>query len=496
MEADLQKSIIELNGICKSFHGVEVLQNISISIKRGEVHILCGENGAGKSTLMKILAGLYRMDRGTILIDGKKAEITSSNEARKQGIAMVPQELDLCPTISVCENIFLAREYGKFFVNRQKMRSEAKKYMDLLGLKTDPNRILGELPIAEQQMVIIAKALSQQARILVMDEPCSSLTEEESERLFGLLITLKSKGVGIIYIDHRIDNFMKIGDRISILRDGKLVGTLDISEATKEAIIQMMVGRKITEQFPKYSVPAKEVKLRVRNISNSKIRDISFDVYKGEVFGLAGLVGSGRSEIIRAIFGVDRTEAKSEILLNGERLKLMNPRVAIRKGIAYVPEDRKLQSLVMHKTLYFNISLVNLESISKGIFLSDKAVERMSQEQISELQIKVIDKRAPIAEMSGGNQQKIALGRWLMAQKLEVFLLDEPTRGVDVGVKQEIYRIINDLAGRGISIILVTSELPELIGLCDRIAVVNDSRIKTILDRREFSQHRIMDLCV
>lgn len=489
-------SFVQLEKVCKSFYGVEVLKDISIYFKRGEVHILCGENGAGKSTLMKILAGLYKIDTGMILINGKKADINTTDDAKKYGIAMVPQELELCPNISVCENIFLNREYGKFFVDKRKMHSETKKYMDILGFEVDPDKLVGEMPIAEKQRVQIAKALAQNAKILIMDEPCSSLTEGESEKLFKVILNLKSKGVGIIYIDHRIDNFKKIGDRISVLRDSKLVGTLDMSDATKEIIVQMMVGRNITEQFPKFNIPTKEIKLQIRNLSNSKIKDISFDVYRGEVFGLAGLTGSGRSEIVRAIFGVDKVEPKGEILLNGERLRKTDLRFAIEKGIGYVPENRKLQSLIMHKMPYFNLSLVCLDEINKGLFIDEKAVEKISEEQISGSQIKIINKSAPVEEMSGGNQQKIALGKWLMMQNLQVFLLDEPTRGVDVGVKQEIYKIINELAKNGLSIILITSELPELIGLSDRIAVVNNGRINNILERAEFLKERIMNLCV
>ena len=487
---------VKLDKIGKSFYGVDVLKDISVGFRKGEIHVLCGENGAGKSTLMKILSGLYIKDTGKILIDGKEAVINTSEDGRKYGIAMVPQELELCPTISVCENIFLAREFGKFFINKRKMRNQSRIYMDMLGLKVSPDQIVGELSIGKMQMVLIAKALAQNAKVLIMDEPCSSLTEDESDKLFKLLLSLKLQGIGTIYIDHRIDNFEKIGDRVSVLRDGKLVGTLDMRDATKETIVHMMVGRTITEQFPKYSQPARDVKLKVRHLSNQKIKDICFDVYTGEIFGLAGLVGSGRSEVVRAIFGVDKIEARGTISLNGKLLKKISPRLAIKKGIGYVPEDRKLQSLIMHKSLSWNLSLVNLDEINTGPLLDEKAIQKTSAEQIRELRIKVIDPNARVAEMSGGNQQKVVLGRWLIGKNLQVFLLDEPTRGVDVGVKQEIYKVINELAQKGIAIILITSELPELIGLSDRIAVVNDGEINHILERKEFSQEKIMQLCV
>jgi len=489
-------SFIKLEKISKSFYGVEVIKDVSIDIRRGKVHILCGENGAGKSTLMKILAGLYRIDKGLILINGKKVNINNADEAKRYGIAFIPQELELCPNISVSENIFLNMEFGKYFIDKRKMNIEAEKYINMLGAKIDPDELVEDLSVAKMQIVQIAKALAQKARLIIMDEPCSSLTEDESEKLFKLILDLKSRGVGIIYIDHRIDNFRKIGDRISVLRDGNLVGTLDISNATREIIVQMMVGRKITTNYPKYNTPTKEIKLQVKNLSNKNIKDITFEVYKGEVFGIAGLVGSGRSEIIRAIFGADRIEPGGKVLIDGEQLKRINLLHKIKKGMGYIPEDRKLQSLIVDKTPYFNLSLAYLDKINKGFFVNENAVKEISEEQIGKLKIKVLNKNAPVMEMSGGNQQKIVLGKWLMMENLKILLLDEPTRGVDIGVKQEIYKLINEIAIQGMSIILVTSELSELIGLSDRIAVVNKGRIKKILKRIEFSQERIMYLCV
>jgi ABC-type sugar transport system ATPase subunit len=490
------QSVIQLENISKSFYGVEVLKNINLSFKTGEVHIVCGENGAGKSTLIKIIAGLYNPSKGKIYIDGKETVFVSTKESEKAGIAIVYQELSLCPTVSIAENIFLNREFGHIFVNKRKLRENAKKYMDEVGLKNNPDTLVKELSIAEMQMVQISKALSQNAKLIVLDEPCSSLTEDESDKLFKLLLELKAKGVGIIYIDHRLENFKKIGDRVTILRDGALIGTIDIAEATKDVVIQMMVGRKVSQLYPKsHNVTDKEV-LRVENLKNLRINNISLSLRAGEVLGLGGMVGAGRSEIIRAIYGADELASMSKIIVEGKVIRRITPIKSIRHGIGYIPEDRKLQSLLLLKNPDYNISLVFLDLINRGMMVNKKKLQQVSQQQIDSLEIKIINKNADVAELSGGNQQKIVMGKWLMNNHLKILLLDEPTRGVDVGVKAEIYRLIDDLAAKGVAIILVTSELPELIGLSDRIAVIRNGSISGILEKEEFSQEKIMQLCI
>lgn len=488
------ENLIRLNGISKSFYGVEVLKDIDLEFKTGEVHVVCGENGAGKSTLMKIIAGLYKPSRGTMSIDGQAAVFASTNDSEKAGIAIVYQELSLCPTTSIAENIFLNREYGKIFIDKQKMAANAKVYLDYIGLKVNPNILVQQLSIAEMQMVQIAKALSQNAKFIILDEPCSSLTQDESNTLFALMRNLKEKGVGFIYIDHRIENIQKIADKVTVLRDGLFVGTLDGSQADRDTIINMMVGRQLSQLFSKTGIPLGRELVRVENISNRRIHDVSFSVRAGEVFGLGGMVGAGRSEIIRAIFGADSIESNGKIVIDGKVIKRNSPIKSIRNGIGYVPEDRKLQSLVVKKNPVFNILLAFFDLINKGAFINDKKGSQAAQKQIDSLRIKISARNMEVAELSGGNQQKVVLAKWLLNHNLKVLLLDEPTRGVDVGVKAEIYRLINDLAIKGVAIVLVTSELPELIGLSDRIAVIKNGSIAGILEKEDFTQEKVMNL--
>lgn len=490
------ESVIQLKGISKSFYGVEVLKDIDLEFKTGEVHSVCGENGAGKSTLMKIIAGLYTPSKGTLRIDGRAVTFTSTNDSEKAGIAIVYQELSLCPTTSIAENIFLNREYGKVFVDKRKMTTNAKIYLDSIGLKINPNVLVQQLSIAEMQMVQIAKAVSQNAKFIIMDEPCSSLTQDESDTLFTLMNNLKEKGVGFIYIDHRIENIQKIADKVTVLRDGLLVGTLDVSQADRDTIIHMMVGRQLSQLYIKTNVPADREILKVENISNRRLHNVSFSVRAGEVFGLGGMVGAGRSEIIRAIFGADDIEANGRITIDGKAIMRINPIRSIRNGIGYVPEDRKLQSLVLKKSPAYNIVLAFFDLINKGVFVNDKKGSAAAQKQIGSLKIKILARNTEVAELSGGNQQKVVLAKWLLNHNLKVLLLDEPTRGVDVGVKAEIYRLINDLAMQGVAIVLVTSELPELIGLSDRIAVIKNGSIAGTLVKEEFTQEKIMHLGV
>ncbi len=488
--------LLELKNISKRFYGSYALKDASFQLRKGEVHILCGENGAGKSTLMKILAGVQGKDGGEILLEGRPVSIGSPLEARELGIAIVFQELSLSPTITVAENLFLNREFGRFFVNRKKMYAESRKILELVGLKCDPNVLLSSLSIAETQLVQIAKALSMNAKIIIMDEPVSSITEEDTDKLFELINGLKRQGVGIIYIDHRIENYKRIGDRVTILRDGCVIETLDVGTATKADIVERMVGREISQLYPKTSKPTKEVKLKVQGLTDDKIKNINLEIYKGEVFGLAGLGGAGRSEILRMIFGANKINRSGVVEIDGKTVRIRSPKDTMKVGMGYVPEDRKLQSLILFRPVSFNLSLAFLNLFGKGPFLNNSKENQIVDEQIRSMQIRMLSKKAAVKELSGGNQQKVVLSRWLINDKLNILLLDEPTRGVDVGVKYEIYKMIDELANAGITILLVTSELSELMGLCDRIAIVREGEISGILERDEFDQTAIMHLCV
>lgn len=483
---------IRMQGVRKSFSGIPVLQDLDIEFKSGEIHILCGENGAGKSTLVKLLAGLYTLDEGNILLNEQKVAIRGIRDSSKLGLSIVYQETNMCPTISIAENLFLNREPGKLFVNRTILEIQAKKYLDLVGLSVDPNLITSDLSNAEMQLLQIAQALSHNSRFIVFDEPTSSLTIEESERFFRLLINLRNDGVGIIYIDHRIDDFKKIGDMITVLRDGKKIITSELSAVSKDEIIKYMVGREIHDLYPTPTDPTSHTVLRVRHLRTPKLKGIDFELREGEILGLGGLVGAGRSEIIRSVFGLENTQSQLQIEMNGETFKKMTPRLAIQNGIGYVPEDRRTQGLVLFQTVYFNLTLAFLNLVNKGPFVFLNRVKGSTNAQIENLRIKVLDPGGPVSNLSGGNQQKVLLGKWVMNEELKILLLDEPTRGVDVGVKAEIYKLINRMASRGVAILLVTSELPELMGLSNRIAVVKDGEIREFLTRSEFSQERII----
>ncbi len=490
--------ILEVKGVKKTFQAIQALKGVDFDLKAGEIHVLCGENGAGKSTLMKILAGNYSPDEGTIYIDGKKVTITDPLSAEKCGIAIVYQETSLSPTVSVYENIFLNKEMtGKLgLLDKKKMIAQCKKYLAMTQANVDPKALVSLLSVAEMQLVQIAKALSVNARIIIMDEPCSALSQKDSDNLFEILRGLRAKGIGIIYIDHRMENIFKIGDRITVFRDGEKIGTRGIGEITQDEVIQMMVGRSIKNIYVKTSTPQDRMVLDVKGLSNRRIHNVDFQVRAGEVLGLGGLVGAGRSEIIRALFGRDKVKKGAQVMLNGKQVTIRTPMDAIRNGIGYVPEDRKLQGLFLRLSVFFNASVVCLDDVSRGAFVRAKRVKANVDQYITSLGIKTRSGAALVSELSGGNQQKVVLAKWLMLQNINILLMDEPTRGVDVGAKYEIYKLISQLAERGIAIILITSELPELIGLCDRIAVIRQGEISGILDRSEFSQVGIMKLSV
>ena len=492
----MSEVVLSLQHITKRFYGSTALDDVSLDFYKGEVHIVCGENGAGKSTLMKILSGMYMRDSGEINLFDVPYIIRTPLEAEEKGIVTIYQEFNLSPTISVAENIFLHREPGKFLVNRKLLHTDAKKYLDMIGSNIFPTAKVEHLSTANQQMVQIAKALSQNAKILIMDEPCASITESDTEVLFNLIRELKKTGLTVIYIDHRIENFKKIGDRVSILRDGKMMGTLNVEAAGKDEIIKLMVGRELKEGFPKTSTPKAEILFEIKNYNTPKIFNIGFSVRKGEIFGLAGLVGAGRSEIVRAIFGLDPVAEGAETRIAGQVVKLKNPRMAIRHGIAFIPEDRKVMGFVPERSIDFNLVLACINKTGKGVFVDSKLEKKMAGEQRDSLQIKALQTNPFVRELSGGNQQKVVIGKWLMRDNVEVFLMDEPTRGIDVGVKLEIYKLIDRLANDGKAIILITSEMPELIGMCDRIATIAEGKLTRILEREEFSQETILKYCI
>jgi ribose transport system ATP-binding protein len=487
---------IRLEHISKSFYGSHALRDVSLEIRKGEVHIICGENGAGKSTLMKIISGMYKKDEGTITLLGEPFDINEPVEAENKGIVTIYQESNLSPTISVAENIFLHREPGKFLIDKKKLHSEAKKYLDRIGCSVSTREKTVNLSTANQQLVQIAKALSQNARILIMDEPCSSISEEDTARLFSLINDLKKTGMAIIYIDHRIDNFKMIGDRVSVLRDGQLIETAELKDLTKDDIIRMMVGRNVSNIFQKNNKPNDETIFEIENYTNYKLSNVSFAVRRGEVFGLAGLVGAGRSEIVRAIFGIDPLGEGSRTYIDGKSVKIRSPRDAIRNKIALIPEDRKIMGFVPGRSIAFNLVLASISTLGKFMLVDKKLERQKAKEQIENLKIRTLSENVEVRELSGGNQQKVVIGKWLMRDDIELLLMDEPTRGIDVGVKMEIYKLIDTITSNGKSVILITSELVELIGMCDRIATIRDGRLTGILERDEFSQEKIMSMCI
>lgn len=482
-----------MKGIDKSF-GVKVLDDVSFELRKGEVHALLGENGAGKSTLMKILTGVYSKDRGRIFLEGKEVDISSPLVASGLGIAVIHQELNLVPNLSIAENIFIGREYQRFgFLDKGRVNQAAKDVLEELGLDYDPGQVVGELSVGEQQMIEIARALSIDASVLVMDEPTAALTEREIQRLFEMIKDLRDKGVGIVYISHKMEELFAICDRVTVLRDGKYIGTRDIEKTSMDELIQMMVGRELTERFPKESYLKDDEIFRVEGLSREgKYKDISFGIKRGEVLGVSGLMGAGRTEMARGIFAADSRDA-GEIYLEGEKISVASPVEAIAWGIALIPENRKEQGLVLGLSVRENISLTNLLRVSKKGFIKDRLEKVVSQRQIENLNIRPNDSEKLVRALSGGNQQKVVLGKWLETNP-KVLILDEPTRGVDVGAKAEIYQLINELAEKGIGILMISSELPELLGMSDRILVMRQGRIVGEFAREEADQEKIMAL--
>lgn len=494
--------LLEMRGISKRFGGTQALDQVDFSLDRGEVVGLLGENGAGKSTLIKILAGVHRMDQGAIFIDGKPVVFQTPQDAQRLGIAVIYQELNLTPNQTVAENVFLHHPQrmngilGKIgFVDHRRRERETAALLAQLGITgLDLRRKVGELSVAFQQLTEIAKALALEARLIVMDEPTSALPDEEVDHLFEIIRRLRQQGLGVVFVSHRLNEVRSICDRIVVLRDGKNAGALPVDEASDDRIIAMMVGRSIDNLYPKRPATPGDVVLEVQGLTRRGIiEDISFHLCAGEVVGLAGLVGSGRTEVARAIFGADRID-KGTIRLDGKPVRIRSPQDARNLGIGYVPEDRKVQGLVPGMTVRDNVTLAVLRQLAYAGHVVDRSVlEEVARRYIHELHLRPPRTDLPVGSLSGGNQQKVVLAKWL-AVDLKVLLLDEPTRGIDVGAKAEIHGLIDELAHRGMAILLISSELPEVLAMSDRILVMSEGRLVGELSREEATQERILAL--
>ena len=486
---------MELSGISKSFPGVKALDNVQLSLLPGEVLALLGENGAGKSTLMKILSGVYTKDSGVTRVFGKVVENMTPQKARDLGVAIIHQELNLCQHLTVAENIFLGREIvrgGR--LRRREMNQAAREVLTHLNIDIDPETVVGMLQLSKQQMVEIAKALSTNARVLIMDEPTSSLTAKEINDLFSIIHKLRVEGHGIIYISHRLEELQYIADRVTILRDGQYVTTMRYADTSLREIISYMVGREIKEKFPHVECEAGDVIFEVKHLNAGRlVRDVNLRVRKGEIVGIAGLMGAGRTETTRAIFGVDPKDS-GEIILEGRRVTIRRPEDSIRAGIVLVPEDRKRDGLCVKLSIRDNIALPNLDMLcNRFTVVNRRKKSAMSEQMVRELRIKLTSDDADAASLSGGNQQKVVVGKWL-ARHSKMVLFDEPTRGIDVAAKVEIYNLMNELKRQGIGVLFVSSEMPEILGVSDRIVVMCDGRVTGEMPIGEATQEKIMDL--
>lgn len=469
--------ILEMRGITKRFSGVPALRDVNLTIYSGEVHALMGENGAGKSTLMKILAGAYIADDGEIYVDGKLLKITDPATARRAGINLIYQELNVAPNLTVAENMFMGSELRRGqLLDREGMRREADRVLQSLGATFTPDETVSNLSIAEQQLVEIARALKDNSRILVMDEPTAALSDRETERLFEVIHKLRRNGIAIIYISHRMEEVYALANRVSVLRDGQYIGSLTRDEISPERLVQMMVGRPMQDFYEHERHPnVGAIVLEVRNLGGGKVKPTNLELRAGEIVGLAGLVGAGRTELSRLIFGAD-PKSSGEVFLNGKKLEIRSPIDAIKAGIGYVPEDRKDQGLFLEMTSGKNIVLNMLKQDAKAGVINWRSIGKIANDAVENFNIRLANLEVRAMDLSGGNQQKLLLARWL-AIKPRVLLLDEPTRGVDIGAKSEIYRIISDLAQQGVAILMVSSELPEIVGLSDRVLVMREGQL-------------------
>ena len=490
--------LLKMERITKNFPGVKALDGVSLSVRAGTVHALMGENGAGKSTLMKCLFGVYSKDSGRIFLDGSEISFKNSKEALENGVAMVHQELNQALKRSVMDNMWLGRlpTVSKFlpFTSEKKMYEETKRVFDALGLDIDPKTIMGKMSVSQRQMAEIAKAVSYNARVIVFDEPTSSLTDTEAEKLFQIIDSLKKKGCGIIYISHKMEEILRISDDVTVMRDGKHIATRPAEELTTNEIIKLMVGRELKNRYPEKTNAPGETLLTVNNLSAQykRLYPVSFTARRGEILGIAGLDGSGRTELLETIFGIN-TRKSGNIYLCGAEVKNRNARESVKNGFALLTEERRATGIFAILNIRENAVISSLKRFAAGPFLRDKKMKESVDELIGALKIKTPGQETKIGVLSGGNQQKVILGRWLLTDP-DVLLLDEPTRGIDVGAKYEIYKLINDLAARGKTVLMVSSEMPELLGVCDRILVMSGGRLAGEINAKTATQEEIMAL--
>jgi inositol transport system ATP-binding protein len=488
--------LLQVEGVRKEFPGVVALDDVAFRLKPGTVHALMGENGAGKSTLMKIIAGIYRPDSGSFHLRGKDIQLASPLDALENGIAMIHQELNLMPFMTVAENIWIRREPKTVigFVDHAELHRKTASLFEKLNINIDPEIEVRDLSVANRQMVEIAKAVSYESDVLIMDEPTSALTEKEVAHLFEIIRGLKAQGKGIVYITHKMNELFEIADEVSVFRDGRYIGTHPAANVTRDDIIRMMVGREITQMFPKEVVPIGEVHLSVRNLSLKGVfHDVSFDVRAGEILGVAGLVGSGRSNVAETIFGVTPATT-GEIWIKGQKVAIDRPGTAMKNGMAFLTEDRKETGcfLILDVLENMQIAILNQGFVKAG-FVAEAEVTRKCDQMKDALRVKTPDMHERVENLSGGNQQKVLIGRWLMTHP-RILILDEPTRGIDVGAKAEIHKLITRLAGEGVAVIMISSEMPEILGMSDRIMVMHEGRVTGFLDRAEATQVKIMEL--
>ena len=487
---------IEMKGIDKSFGTNQVLKNAGFLLRDGEVHALMGENGAGKSTLMKILTGVYTRDAGTVIVDGKEVEYHNPQEAEKAGIVFIYQELNVMFDLTVEENLFMGKEITKGFgiCDKKAMRKKAKEVLDMMGVDINPSAVMSELSVGQQQMIEICKALMVDAKVIIMDEPTAALTQSETDALFRVIHSLRKKGVSMVYISHRMEEIFELCDRITVLRDGSYIGTEEIKDIDMNDIVKMMIGREIGERFPSRDVKLGAEVLKVEKLTSPGVfHDVSFSVKAGEVLGVSGLMGAGRTEIMQAIFGNLPVES-GKIYIEGKETVIKNPEAAMKAGIGFITEDRKTEGLMLEKSIEENISLANLGKVSgKNHVLSNSAEDALVKKGIEEFHIRCFGPSHECGNLSGGNQQKVVLAKWIYTDP-KILILDEPTRGVDIGAKKEIYSVINEMAAKGVAIIMVSSELPEVLGMSDRIMVVREGEVRGIISKEEANQENVMTL--
>jgi len=487
--------LLQMQNIRKQYPGVLALSDVNFELRAGEVHCLVGENGAGKSTLMKVLSGAIRKDSGSILIDGKDVEFHSPADSQRAGIGMIYQEFKLVPELTVAENILLGNEPTKKkspFVDFKKMHEIARTALAQLGEEIPTTALISSLSVAQRQIVEIAKAISKKVRILAMDEPSAALTENELKNLFAVIRRLKAEGVGIIYISHRLEEIFEIGDRLTVLRDGKFIHSCTVAESDRRSLVRWMVGRELEQEYPKIELKRGEEILKVESVNSDLLKNVNLTVHRGEILGLAGLVGAGRSELARIIFGADPKENGS-IYFEGKEIHPRSPREAIDLGIGLLTEDRNKYGLIMQMNVRENISLSNLNDVVKGLFINRSKENSISKKFTNDLRIKTPSIEQEVENLSGGNRQKVVLARWLFT-KSKLLIFDEPTVGIDVGIKYEIYNLINQLAKDGIGVIVISSDLPELLGISDRVAVMCEGKLAGVLSRSEATQEKIMTL--